>query len=397
VRWLALIALSSCAGGALPIASPDLGGVGCGAQDDCADGTVCMPATVGAVRGACVQPSNMHCASCAADSDCGSPTARCFEAPGDSDPACHLDCSLSYLACPPDYNCSPVLDGAGTRMLCLPMSNRCGLANGGTCTGTEMQPCSKSNPAGTCVGHRACVNGTFAPCDALDPVPLASCGAVAPAGCTLMPSPAALATASDCGQCGNACPGVAAATAEAACVDPANAVCGISCRGDNYDIDGDAANGCEVADADPGDHLQSTATKFPDTDCNDSTSQNTFSGQLLSDTRTHADPAVIAFDPVTGAAPHFFSVYSSGGTLCEDDYSLTFTTTGGADVPCYQASIETDKIVSTVYITGNASGTISGGAGSYSDGTTIVFKIEKTCSTVSVGDADVSFTVSYHL
>jgi hypothetical protein len=397
VRALATLLLSGCAAGALPIGAPDLGGPGCGTQDDCPDGTVCTPATVGAARGACAQPSTMHCASCAADSDCGSPTARCLAGPGDAEPACHLDCSLSYLACPPDYNCAPVLDGAVTRQLCLPMSNQCAATSGGNCTGTQTQPCSKTNASGTCVGHRTCAGGTYGPCDALDPMPLAACGDPQPAGCTLMPSVAALSTASDCGMCGHACPGVSAATAEAACVDPTNGTCGISCRGDNWDVDGDPTDGCEVAESDPNDHLQSMPTKFPDTDCNDGTSQNSFSGHLLSDLRAHANPTVAGYDPVAGAAPHYFAVFSSGGTFCQDDYSLTFTTTGGADVPCYKATIITDKIVNTVYITGAGSGTVTGGAGSYTDNSTIVFAIEKSCSSGSVGDADVAFTVSYHL
>jgi hypothetical protein len=280
------------------------------------------------------------------------------------------------------------------------MSNLCGTTAGGSCTGGEMQPCSRTSAAGTCVGHRTCVNGTFGPCDAQDPAPLAHCGDPAPAGCTLMPSMAALSTATDCGKCGNACPGVTSSTAETACTDPATATCGISCRGDNYDLDGDPSNGCEVPDADAANHLQTMPTKFANTDCNDGDSQNSFSGHILSDLRTHTDPAVVGFDPVTGAAPHFFSVFSSGGTFCQDDYSLTFTTSGGSDVPCYQATIITDKVINTVYVSGNQSGTISGGAGSYSDGTTIIFKIQKNCSTASVpssGGADVSYTVSYHL
>jgi len=106
---------------------------------------------------------------------------------------------------------------------------------------------------------------------------------------------------------------------------------------------------------------------------------------------------VAGFEATVGAAPHWFSVYSSGGTLCEDDYSLTLTTSGGPDVPCYQATIVTDKISNSVLVTGNGSATISGTSGSYSDGSTILFEIRKTCSTASVGDADVTYTVSYHL
>jgi hypothetical protein len=398
VRWLALILLAGCAGAAgLEIGGPDLAGPGCGSQDDCSGDLVCMPATVGALRGTCMPASAMHCASCASDADCDSPTARCLQAPGDVQAACHLDCSLSFLACPPDYNCAPVLDGPITRSLCLPMSNLCGPAQGGACTGAATQPCSRSGPGGTCVGKRTCVNGVFGACDAADPQPLATCADAPPAGCTLVPSDAAISTPTDCGSCGHACPGVTASTAEAACTDPATSQCGISCRGDNWDVDGDAANGCEVPDPAPGNHLSSTPTVFANTDCNDGDSQNTFTGRLLSDTHRHLDPTVAGFDSTAGSAPHYYSVYSSGGTLCQDDYSVTFTTTGGPDVPCYEATIMTDKVINSVFISGSSSGTISGGAGSYTDGSTILFKVQKTCSPASVGASDVSFTVSYHL
>src|SRR5438270_584732 len=82
--------------------------------------------------------------------------------------------------------------------------------------------------------------------------------------------PAALPGSSDCGACGNACPRVAPSTADAACLDSATRTCGISCRGDNYDVDGDPADGCEVADPDPGNHDQASAHSFPATDCSDS-------------------------------------------------------------------------------------------------------------------------------
>jgi hypothetical protein len=398
-RLLVLIALASgCAGVGLTGGDHDLGtGTGCASQDDCPDGSVCAPSTVGAARGTCSTPSSMHCASCASDSDCDSPTARCLQGPGDAEPACHLDCSLSYLVCPANYNCSTVIDGDAMRQLCLPMSNLCAPANGGACSGATMQACSRTNPSGTCTGHRTCMNGTFGPCDAPEPSPLPHCGDSAPAGCTEQPSAAALSTPTDCGRCGNACPGVTSTTADTACSDPSMGTCGISCRDDNYDLDGNAANGCEAPDSDSANHIQSAPTAFAGTDCNDSDSQNSFSGHLLSDTRAHLNPPVAGFEAAVGAAPHWFSVYSSGGTLCEDDFSVTLTTSGGPDVPCYQATIVTDKITDSVLVTGNGSGTISGTSGSYSDGSTILFEIRKTCSIGSVGDADVAYTVSYHL
>jgi hypothetical protein len=111
----------------------------------------------------------------------------------------------------------------------------------------------------------------------------------------------------------------------------------------------------------------------------------------------HTNPAVNGFVARAGAAPHWFSVFDSGGLTCTDDYALTLTTSGGPAVPCYVATIITDKTSNTVTVTGAGSATISGGAGSYTDHRTVYFKVEKTCSTSMVGDADVAYTVNYHL
>jgi hypothetical protein len=375
----------------------DLGPGGCASQDDCDGGTLCEPTAPGSAVGRCSPPSAMHCATCAQDADCGGGAARCFQAPGDGALACHVDCSLSWLACPSDYNCALVRDGAVMRQLCLPMRNVCADVGGGACAAGATQPCMRANAAGTCTGQRTCTGGQFGACDAATPAFLASCGTAAPAGCTVQVAPTALSTASDCGACGNACPGVVAANAEGSCTNPATRTCGMACRGDHYDVDGDPATGCEVTDGDPGAPLQSTPTTFPTTDCNDSTSQNTFSGHLVSDTRAHLDPPVTGFDANVGAAAHWYSVVSTGGFTCTDDYALTFTTTGGPNVSCYVATIITDKLSDRVTLTGAGSGTISGGASSYSDGATIYFSVEKTCSTAAVGGADVAYTVSYHL
>jgi hypothetical protein len=369
----------------------------CAGQDDCAAGSVCQPASLGALVGACQPPSTRHCANCAADADCGA-NGLCFQAPGDVAPACHIDCSLSYLACPTGYNCLPVLHGdAGQIQVCVPVDNQCAHASGGSCTSGETQPCTVSNDAGTCTGERVCASGQFGPCNAAQPALRPSCDAPTPAGCTELPAPAALATPGNCGACGNACPTVASGTADAACIDPTNSTCGISCRDDNYDINGDPADGCEVPDPDPGNHDQTSATAFPSTTCSDSTSQNTFGGVILSDTRVHTNPTVNGFVARAGAAPHWFSVYDSGGLTCTDDYAMTFMTSGGPAVPCYVATIITDKTSNTVTVTGAGSATVSGGAGSYTDNSTVYFKVEKTCSTTSIGDADVTYSVNYHL
>jgi hypothetical protein len=389
--------LAGCASATLPGAN-DLGRAPpgtCAQQDDCPDGSVCLPGSALATTGTCNAPSTFHCATCVSDADCGA-AGRCLQAPGDDVRACHVDCSLSYLACPTDYNCSPVLDGTTTRQLCLPVSNHCANASGGTCAAGTSQPCTRQNSAGTCTGTRTCMGGQLGPCGAPEPAFLPSCSASPPPGCNELPSTAALATATDCGACGNACPGIGATTADAACIDPQTRSCGITCRGDNYDLDGNAANGCEVPDPSPSNHDQSTAISFPQTDCSDSTSANTFSGQLLSDTRGHVNPSVTGFLSDVGAAPHWYSVLDTGG-VCVNDFALTLTTSGGANIPCYVATIITDKTLASVTTTGAGTASTSGGPSSYSDNSTVYFKVEKICSTNSVGRANVMYTVTYHL
>src|SRR5262249_31333465 len=126
-------------------------------------------------------------------------------------------------------------------------------------------------------------------------------------------------------------------------------------------------------------------------------STNSFSGVLISDTRNHVNPTVLGFLAADGAAPHWYSVFSSGGVLCEDDFSLTLTTSGGPNLPCYTATIITSKTSNSVTTTGNGSATVTGGSSSYSDDSTIYFRVEKTCSTAAVGGANVMYRVDYHL
>jgi hypothetical protein len=393
-----LLLLLACGAAIRPLGEPDFGVAPgrCNSQDDCENGTVCEPSPLGATSGTCVIPSQRHCAACASDSDCGA-DGLCFQAPGDIAPACHVDCSLSYLACPDGYHCASVLYQSGARQVCLPVENVCANAVGSACQPGETQPCTRTSVAGSCTGVRTCFQGQLTTCMAPEPAFLDNCNASPTPGCTELPSQTALAQPTDCGACGHACPGGSSATADPACVDAATMTCGISCRGDNYDVNGDAADGCEVADPQPGNHDMSTATAFPSTDCNDGSSQNSFTGHIVADTRLHTNPAESGFNVAFGDAPHWYSVFSSGGTFCTDDFALTLTTTGGPNVPCFTATIVTDNTSTAVTATGAGTASTSGGQGSYSDNSTIYFRVEKTCSTMSVGGADVAYTVSYHL
>jgi hypothetical protein len=109
----------------------------------------------------------------------------------------------------------------------------------------------------------------------------------------------------------------------------------------------------------------------------------------------HENPPVDGFDVRVGSAPDYWQRFDSGGLFCVDDYSVTFTTSGGGTTACYKCTIITDKLTNSVTVNGQGSATMSGGSGSYSDNSTIYFRIEKTCS-LPVQEA-VTYTVSYHL
>src|SRR5207253_1137173 len=119
----------------------------------------------------------------------------------------------------------------------------------------------------------------------------------------------------NCGGCGGVCPGYGVGTDDAYC---SNSQCGITCRGENYDVDNNAANGCEIADGGGPGHSIATATYLGSKQCTDSTSATTAGGIVPSDSRVH-NPPVESFNGTVGAAPDYFSVVGNGscsGFLC---------------------------------------------------------------------------------
>jgi hypothetical protein len=179
------------------------------------------------------------------------------------------------------------------------------------------------------------------------------------------------------------------------CADPATRKCGMSCRGENYDVDNNPANGCEWLDAVPPGHEQPSAAYRGSKECFDGSSSDTFSSMVLSDSREHRNPAISSFAGWVGAAPDYWRVFGDGGLFCQNDYWVSFSTNGGGATPCYQCTIITNKKTSSVVVNGAGNATMSSGSGSYSDDTDIYFKIEKICN-LPVQEA-VNYTVSYHL
>ena len=380
---------------------------------------------------------------------------RCSQAPGDTAKACHVDCSISGAdACPADYACTQVTEGAQVRKLCLPNGKVCNDALGGFCDRNPLpQSCSRSNDAGVCNGQRQCLaTGRYDKCGAASPQYKNSCQDQDPAGCTLKFSLAAtstkqncgmcgkscgasedccnqvctsvvttnncgvcgkacvagqgccngsctaLNTVANCGACGNACPGQNLSTNDVTCADPAAKRCDMTCRGDNYDVNKVPDDGCERLDVVPPGHTQQTAASRGSKGCNDGASSDNFSAQVLSDGRVHQNPAVVSFSGTVGSAPDFWVVHGDGGLSCVNDYDVTFTTSGGGATVCYRMTITTNLRSDTIDVSGAGSGQKKAGAflnSAYNDNTDIYFKIEKTCN-LPVQEA-VNYTVSYHL
>jgi hypothetical protein len=188
----------------------------CQTQTDCTPylNHFCEAVTSGSTQGYCIPRSPAHCASCAQDSDCGGLSERCAQILGDTQKACHIDCSLGGAeACPPDYTCTAVNDGGVQRQLCVPRdtggnSIDCLDALGGYCERVSIPiTCVRSNNTGTCTGQRVCLSGTrrYDKCGAQAPQYKTSCTDQNPAGCTLLFKPGIATTKTDCGTCGNAC------------------------------------------------------------------------------------------------------------------------------------------------------------------------------------------------
>jgi hypothetical protein len=428
----------------------------CRSQTDCAGlpgGLFCEPGAAGDKEGFCIPPSSTHCATCSKDSECGALAERCSVAPGDISAACHIDCSLSAAACPADYECTSVDEpGPGpatTRKLCLPKTKVCLDALGGYCDRVALpQFCQRTNNAGVCTGQRPCLpGGRYDKCGAMAPQ-YKRCDDMDPPGCTLKLAAdaattkmhcgmcghacaanedccggacRALDTASDCGACGkscaagsgccaggctplntvqncgacgNSCPGQGLSNNDVFC-DAMTRTCGMTCRGDNYDIDTSPNNGCEVLDAVPPGHSQPTASSRGSKSCSDGASTDRFSSGVPSDRRVHTNPPVDSFSGTVGAAPDWWVVRADGGTFCVNDYEVTLSTSGGGAAACYTLTFLTNKTTDSVTVNGSGWGTISGGRSSYSGGSDIYFKIEKSCSTPM--PENVSYTVDYHL
>lgn len=370
----------------------------CMVQADClGPAYFCDPLTPGATSGYCVPHSPAHCLSCSNNSDCGSLSEECFQAPGDISKACHVDCALSGEdACPPEYTCTDEMVNGMARKLCRPNTAHCLDAIGGFCDRVALpQPCVRDNAAGTCVGQRQCipVSKRFDVCGAAAPQCKADCSIQDPAGCTETYCSGATSTPANCGMCNNVCPGYMQLNDNVTC--QGGMTCTFSCQGENYDVNNNKADGCEKVDNPVGNHTSATATYQGSFPCTDGSSQQNMTGKIESDAQGHASPAITGFNGATGAAPDFFVLDATGGAFCQNDMNLFLQVNGSSSPACYKMTAITNKGTQTCQTGVTGACSITNGSGSYSGGTQITVIVEKTCGTNIT--EEVTYAVTGHL
>jgi hypothetical protein len=194
----------------------------------------------------------------------------------------------------------------------------------------------------------------------------------------------------NCGSCGHVCPGYQQPNTNVTCT---LGQCSFSCQGEYYDANGDQADGCEAADSPTGNHTQASALELGAYGCFDTPGQ-TVTGKLLSDARVHTNPAIPGFDATTGSAPDWYHLTADGG-LCVNDLKVVLQVLSSAHPQCYKLSVVTDMgtFAQTTDFSGMAK--VTQDTVSYSTGSDIYFKVEKTCSTAQFESVD--YTLNFHL
>jgi len=176
------------------------------------------------------------------------------------------------------------------------------------------------------------------------------------------------------------------------------------CPGERYDVDNDGED-CEAIQSFQGHTTAQDAKSIGAKPCYDGLFDSSFQGTMLSDSRKHLYPGVEGFDSDVGSAPAWRKLQAIGGQ-CANDLRLTVQMTGGGSQKCYRVSMKFANVVdqwgeptfSKTYsldVSGSDTATLTRGAGSYEDNSTLYFEVEKTCG-ASVREK-VDYLVSYHL
>ena len=191
-------------------------------------------------------------------------------------------------------------------------------------------------------------------------------------------------TPDNCGACGNVCAGYFTDSgANVSC--EGGTACSFSCSGERYDVNADASDGCETPDLPKGNHALLSGVSVGAFSCDDGDSKQDLKGEIVSDERTHEDPSITGFVPVSGSADDYFTIHADGGATCLNGLVFNMKLTGTTHGECYTLSVHSDK---NDYTCTPAAGETSCGfdhsSSQYSGGTDINVKVSKTCSATSV-------------
>ena len=203
----------------------------------------------------------------------------------------------------------------------------------------------------------------------------------------------------NCGACDNVCVGDPnSSNSDVICVQ---GECAITCRGWNFDVDGDASNGCEWEDTQPN-HAYAGVPPLSlgnHQGCDDADVRE-FGGVIFSDSRVH-NPAPVGLNAQTNSGALFYEVelrQDIGGVFedCNKILMATLTMEGGTS-DCYRftASFSSnvigvdDKVRWATVVDGEATLQVSYWAIYES----LTFIVEKTCGPPELA----GFDVSYHL
>jgi hypothetical protein len=159
--------------------------------------------------------------------------------------------------------------------------------------------------------------------------------------------------------------------------------CTFSCQGENYDVNNDPSDGCEVTDSPQGNHTQSTPVVPGGTfsGCDSGVPVMLFSGTLPSDRSVHEQPAIVGFDASSGSAPDWISITPTTSPFCQNDIVATLNVMASSFPTCYKLTIISGLNMYTCQTTASGSCSISHNTGGqFADGASVLFEVSKTCS-----------------
>ncbi|MEO8798334.1 MAG: hypothetical protein ABI551_10645, partial [Polyangiaceae bacterium] len=147
----------------------------------------------------------------------------------------------------------------------------------------------------------------------------------------------------------------------------------------------DEKDGCETPDLPNGNHQILSGVSVGAFSCDDGDSKQDLKGEIVSDQRTHENPAISGFVPVSGSASDYFTIHANGGTLCANGLVFNMQLTGTTRGECYTLSVHSDKNDYTCTpAVGETSCGFNHSPSQYAGGTDIDVSVSKTCSAATL-------------